>query len=250
MKKFQIFALFFLCFNFATVYSTPITQLNSKALPTIVLNSAVQPPLSTPKQDGFLDELAVKIFKKIGYKLILANLPAERALRSANSGLIDGELIRVKGMNNIYTNLIQIPESLITLKFVAFAKTKVNLSSGWDALKNKEIAFITGWKIYEKNVPKTASITKTSNYHELFTLLQKNRTDLALFSLYSGYYAIDELKINNVKPLVPELAEKKMFMYLNKKYKLIVPKIAKVLAKMKSDGSYNKLAAKHLLSLE
>ncbi len=250
MKKFKIVAIIIFCFDIQVTYSTPVAQFNLKTQPTIILNSAGEPPLSSTIQDGFLDELALKIFNNLGYKLIIEKLPAERALRSANSGLIDGELIRVKGMNKLYTNLIRVPESMINLKFVAFSKTKIDLSSGWNALANKEVAFITGWKIYEKKVPKTAHVTKTTNYHELFTLLQKNRTDIALFSLYSGYYMIDKLKLNNIKRLKPVLAEKKMFMYLNKKYESLIPKIAKALARMKSNGSYNKLAAKHLLSLE
>ncbi len=250
MKKFQFIFIIFLLSYFQSAYLSPMTQLSSKTLPTIVLNSAVGPPLSTVSQNGFLDELSKIIFRKIGYKLIIDKLPAERALRSANNGLIDGEIIRVKGMSKLYTNLIRIPESIVTLKFVAFSKTEIDLSSKWDALANKEIAFITGWKIFETKVPKTASITKTTDHHELFTLLQKDRTDIVLFTQYSGYYMIDKLKLKNVKRLRPDLAEKKMFMYLNKKHKSLIPKITKALITMKSDGSYNKLVAKHLLSLE
>ena len=135
-------------------------QLTADTQPTLVLNAGGQPPLNTKTHDGFMDEVAREALKRIGYELVIDHLPAERSLRNANSGLIDGEMGRIKGIDNIYHNLIRVPEKIMDWEFFVFSKKPVNLQQGWASLANKNLAFITGWKILEKNIPKTAAIIR------------------------------------------------------------------------------------------
>lgn len=215
----------------------------------ITLNSAAEAPMTTESKDGFLDELAQELFRKIGYQLKLDKLPAERALRNANNGLIDGEIIRVEGINKFYPNLVPVSEKLMTMNFVAFSRKENALKGSWSGLAKKEVAYITGWKIYDIKVPKTSSITKTSDSKELFTLLGKDRVDFALYIRWGGHYMIDKLKIKNVHLQQPELAKKDMYMYLHKKHSALVPQLTAALVEMKKNGSYQKLVAKHLTPL-
>ncbi len=252
VKKIHVIIVLLLFHSLINVNS-PASQANvalsNNSRPTIILNSAADAPFTTESRDGFLDELAKKMFHKIGYDLIIEVLPPERALKSANSGLIDGEIIRVAGMNKVYPNLIRVSNNMITLKFVAFSKKTIDITSGWSALKNKEVAFITGWKIYENLVPKTASITKTNNTRELFILLKKERIDIVLHSQWGGTYMIDKLQIKDIVMLQPALATKKMFMYLHNKHKSLIPKLNAALMEIKNNGSYKKLVSEHLIPL-
>jgi polar amino acid transport system substrate-binding protein len=219
------------------------------AQPTIVLNTAADEPLSTKSQNGFLDEIAVNIFNKIGYSVAIKKLPAERALRSANRGLIDGEIARVAGLNKVYSNLIRIPEKIMNWGFFVFSKKPINLQQGWNALRDKNVAIITGWKILEKNTPKTAFITKVKNSRQLFTLLEKNRTDIVIYEHWGGSFIVNQSKLNNVSMVRPALINKDMFIYLHKKHSALVPRLSQALVNMKRDGSYDRLAKKHLLPI-
>ncbi len=256
MIKFNINTFIFLSLslslslNIRVSFADLANPLNTSTQNSIVLNSAAESPLTTTTNDGFLNVLANRLFKKIGYNLIVEKLPAERALRSANNGLIDGEIIRVAGMEKIYPNLIRVPEKMMVMSFVAFSKKQSNLSSGWSALANKEVAFITGWKIYELKVPKTTSITKTKDSKELFTLLQKNRIDIVLYNRWAGFFMIDKMQLKDVHIQLPELANKDMYLYLHKKHKALVPQINNALKLMKQNGGYQKLVDKHLKPLE
>lgn len=250
MKKNHI-VIILLLFHSLIIENSQASQtkqpLSDNSRPIIILNSAADAPFTTESRDGFLDELAKKMFNKIGYKLIIEVLPPERALKSANSGLIDGEIIRVAGIDKVYPNLIPVSDNMMTMEFVAFAKKPIDIKSGWSALQKKEVAFITGWKIYEKRVPKTAYITNTNNTRELFILLKKERIDIVLHTQWGGAYMINKLQIKNTILLQPTLATKKMFMYLHNKHKLLVPKLTAVLTAMKNNGSYQKLVTKHLV---
>lgn len=214
---------------------------SDKSRPTLILNTTGKEPLSTPEQDGVMDRIAKEAFRRCGYRLVLESLPAERALRHANKGVIDGDLARIEGLEKIYPNLIRVPEKFIDWYFVAFSKQPLDLSEGWQALARHNVAIITGWKIYEKNTPQTASLTKVRNAEQLFTLLARDRTEIALYNRSSGVYLIDKMKLNDVKELTPPLAIREMFIYLNRKHSRLVPRIAKALADMKSDGSYSRI---------
>ena len=219
------------------------------AQPDLVLNVVGQPPLSTPVQDGFMDDVGREALKRIGYQLVINRLPAERALRSANSGLIDGEMNRVQGIDRIYSNLIRVPEKIMDWEFFVFSKKQINLEKGWQSLEDKNVAFIRGWKILENNVPKSAAITKTKNSQQLFTLLEKDRADFIIYEHWGGEYTINKLQLDNVILQEPALVKKEVFMYLHKKHAALVPKLTQALSEMKKDGSYQELVNKHLTVL-
>jgi len=214
--------------------------------PVIRINTTGQPPLNTVTKSGFMDEVAKEAFRRIGYKLQTLRLPAERGLKYANTGRIDGEMSRVKGLNKLYPNLIRVPEKIMNWEFVAFSYKPINCSNGWEDLSGKSVAHINGWKILEKNVPRNAEITKTSNSRGLFNLLKKRRTDIVIYERWGGRHLLRKMMMKRVLLCQPSLATKAMYIYLHKQHKTLLPKLATALATMKSDGSYQKLFYKHL----
>lgn len=153
-------------------------------------------------------------------------------------------------MEKIYPNLIRVPEEIIDWKFVVFSKRNINTNKGWNSLKPYVTSFITGWKIYENNVPKDVKISKVRNSDRLFNLLSNNRTDVVLYELLQGLEHIKKNNYKNIKTSYPPLAHEKMFIYLHKKHAHLVPKLAQSLKEMKKDGSYERLYQKILAPLE
>lgn len=212
----------------------------------LVFNVTGQPPLNTVKNDGFMDEVVREALKRIGYNLVINKQPAERGLYSANKGLIDGEMSRVKGIDKVYSNLLRVPEKVMSWDFVVFSKKNIDLSHGWKSLNNKNVAYINGWKILEKNIPTSAYATKTRNSTQLFILLKKDRTDYIIYERWGGHYVINKMKLENIKIRRPALASKDMYIYLHKKHADIIPKLSYELSKMKKDGSYKRIFNQHL----
>jgi len=206
---------------------------------TLTINTAATAPLSTMQQNGFLDSIAKEMFKRNNLGLEIIVLPAERALISSNSGIIDGELIRIEGMEKFYKNLIRVPETIFIQDFVAFAKNPSIKINGWDDLKPLTVAYINGWKIFEINVPEQAKTIIVKDSQQLFTLLEKNRVDVVLISRFLGLDAIFKRKLKGVRLVVPPLIQKKMHLYLNKKHKNLIPDLVKTLKNIKSEGIYD-----------
>ncbi len=69
--------------------------------------------ISTFQTDDVLTEIAKEVmtiaYNKLGEKVIYEYLPAERGIISANDGVVFGELYRIEGLENRYSNLIRIP---------------------------------------------------------------------------------------------------------------------------------------------
>lgn len=221
-------------------------QSTINAQSTLVLNVVGQPPLNTKTHDGFMDDVVREAIRRIGYRLVMHRFPAERGLRNANNGLIDGEMSRVKGMDKLYPNLMRVPEKIMDWEFCVFSKKPIKLHKGWDSLANRNVAFITGWKILEKNVPRSAEITKTRNSQQLFTLLKLNRADFIIYERWGGSRILNKSHLYKVKLRQPCLASKAMFIYLHKKHRALVPRLSRALADMKKDGSYRRYVRKYL----
>jgi len=221
-----------------------------QAAKEITLNTTGKPPLNTPQLTGFMDLVAKEAFRRIGYTLKTVQLPAERGLINVNAGLEDGEMSRINGLDKLYPNLIQVPEKIMDWEFVAFSSNKIILTQGWQSLLPYSVAFINGWKILEKNVPKKTDITKVRTPEQLFLMLSKNRADLILYERWGGLLYTTTNKIRTIKQQHPPLATKKMFIYLHKKHTALIPKLASALKKMKLDGSYKAFYNKVLAPLE
>ncbi len=216
----------------------------------ITLNAVGSPPLNTPEQTGFLDLIAKEALTRIGYTLKTIKLPAERGLRNVNAGIEDGELFRIKGIEKLYPNLIRVPEKIIDMEFVAFSQQSINLTNSWLSLSPYSVSFLNGWKIYEKNVPAQAEITKVQNVEQLFLMLIKKRTDIILYERWGGLLYLKNKQTNTIKMLLPPLAKKEMFIYLHKKHKKLVPRLTAALKQMKQDGTYNNIVNKILTPLK
>jgi len=187
-------------FRFIFILILPLISNLALAEETIVLATAgAMPPLHTDDSSGFTDIVLIEAFKRIGYKLDIRVLPAERSLLISNRGIIDGEVQRISGMEKDYPNLIRVPEKLIDWKFVVFSKKNISTEKGWNSLKPYVTSFITGWKIFEYNVPKDVTTSKVRNPNGLFSLLENDRTDLILYELWQGLEHIKAHKYQNIK---------------------------------------------------
>ncbi len=81
-------------------------------------------------------------------------------------------------------------------------------------------------------------------------MLEKKRADLILYERWGGLLYIKNKQLSSIKLQLPILAKKEMFIYLHKKNKFLVPKLAKTLKQMKQDGSYNTIANQILSPLQ
>jgi polar amino acid transport system substrate-binding protein len=216
---------------------------------TLVLNDTNEAPFTTAAGDGFLDIVVGEAFRRAGLRLMLVRLPPERGLVNANAGIEDGDLTRIAGLEKNYPNLVRVPEKLMDWNFVAFARQAEPTQASWAALESLYVGHIKGWKIYEQNLKPGAQVTVVDNAEQLFTMLEKNRVDVALYERWLGLALAEKMGIKDIHVVEPALAEREMFIYLNKRHADKVPAIAAALRAIKADGTYSRVCREKLAAL-
>lgn len=207
---------------------------------SLIIASGRGAPFVTADKSGFFDLIVKEMFSRINIEAATVLLPSERSLINANTGINDGNIARIKGLEKTYKNLIRVPEKIINYEFVAFTENKNIQVKNWQGLKDFNIAFITGWKIFEKNATQYKSLVKIQNATQLFELLNKDRVDLVLYERWSGVWWSKQF----THPLYftdPPIVSKNMYLYLHKKHTHLISKLVKSLKSMKKDGAYQRI---------
>lgn len=197
---------------------------------------------NTPLDHKALELISQEAFRRLGIDFKIINNPSERSLQLTNQGEIDGDGLRVAGLNSQYPNLVQVPERFIGISFVAFSKDAlIRLDNGWESLKPHRVAFINGWKMFESNANGAKTVRKVDKPEQLFKMLEAGHIDLALYTRADGIALIRNMGLSSIAPLAPALKDVDMYLYLHKRHANLVPKLATVLRDMKADGTYNKI---------
>jgi polar amino acid transport system substrate-binding protein len=213
---------------------------------TIVFNTANDPPNSTDDHRGIGDRIMSEAFRRLDIPLVIEKMPSERSLINANQGIDDGNFARVEGMEALYPNLVRVPEAVTRFQFVVFTRNVEGAVTGWDSLKPYDVGIITGWKILEKNIVGTRSLTMVSDEAQLFNLLTAGRVDVVVYDRVQGLHFLEKEKIGGVRVLESPLAVRDMYPYVNKKHQVLAAKLAEELGKMRNDGTIDRIRSEVL----
>ncbi len=157
----------------------------------------------------------------------------------ANTGVIDGDLLRVPQINFIYKNLIRVEQASMNFNFVAFRKNRNIKVHSKHSFSNYNAAVVRGWKILEEQISNSKKITLVTTPKNLFRLLEKGRTDVILFEQYEGLCLIRDLGINTIYMQNKVLITKKMHLFLHKKHAKLAHRLANKIAEIKREDLYS-----------
>jgi polar amino acid transport system substrate-binding protein len=234
------------CFVIVLFFASTITI---QAREIMVLNTFSQNPPLLP----FIQILMTEIFSRVDMDVKVRVMPAERSLKDANSDNgADGEALRTISILKNYSNLIKVPESIFSLKFVAFTIDKNFTTNSWASLKPYHIAHVSGMKAIEKSlsIVEPKSVQSVENGRLLFTLLAKGRTDIVVWGLIEGLINAEKLgeenevmqrSMKNLRVLTPNLQNLPKYLFLNKRHIEIVSKVNSAIKEIKRSGVYQKI---------
>jgi len=218
-----------------------LAALPAQAEPSLVLNTSYSAPITSPKKNGFLDLLYQELATRTGIKIEIQALPAERALVNANTGIDDGDVGRIAGLEKQYPNLVMVPEQVMPFQMGVFTRNASFAVNGPASLQPYDVGIVTGWKILERTIVGTRSRVTVETGEQLFTMLDGNRIDVAVIERMQGIRLIKRMGFQNIKELQPPFLQGDWYLYLNKKHAALVPILAAELKKMKTDGTSQRL---------
>ncbi|MBV1959925.1 MAG: transporter substrate-binding domain-containing protein [Pseudomonadales bacterium] len=236
---------FSLILAFMLVLSAALSPLSAQPLLTLTTPDITSSYFHDENYEGLADKVMKEALSRVGFDLKVVVLPAERSLLMAKSGGVDGELLRTRGIEPNYPDLIRVAEPVADVEFVVFSLQPDNQIKDWASLKDKTIAVVTGMKIIEKNIPEGSHVSKVRNTSQLFAMVKNGRVEYAAFVRDIGE---SFLKVNGIKGVFAShsaLSSVPTYTYLNEKYRDLAPKIAQSLREMKSDGTFQKILMNH-----
>lgn len=224
--------------------------LLAAARPRLTLATGlIQPLTALDGRSGFLDRLLGEAFNGIGVDVTLVRTPFRRALINANAGIEDGDPLRAPGFEQEYPNLVQVPESVLDLDFVALAlRTDVQVR-GWNDLSRYSLAYVNGWKIFERRVPAGPNVATVRNLDQLLPMLTSGRADLVLVDRWEGLWLARQAGLV-ARPQEPPLARVPMHTYLHRRHAALVSPLAAALAELKRNGTWQRLYDQILAPME
>ena len=224
------------------VIATAFLISPSWAQQTLVLNSSYTTPVTSPKQNGVLDQVYRELSKRLGMKIEIQMLAAaERVLLNVNEGVVDGDVGRVLGLEKKYPNMVSVPVPVMKYEMVVFTRDANFNVAGADSIKAYNVGLVRGWKILEQAATGARSVTALESPEQMFSMLDKGRIDIALLEKLQGLQVIKSMKLKGIKFLQPNLLEGHWYLYLNKKHEALIPRISAELGEMERDGTLQRI---------
>lgn len=223
--------------------SAALLALPARAAPPLVLNSAFSAPITAPGRDGLLDLLYAELFRRVGVAVDIQAAPAARGLLNANSGVDDGDVARVFGIEQYYPNLVRVPEPVLPYQFMAFSRKPRFSAAGPAALRAHDVGIVAGWKVLERGVVGGRSLLKLETGRQLFAMLDLGRIDVAVMERHQGLHYVSSMGLRGIEAMQPPLFEGDWFLYLHKRHAALAPRLAEELRQMKRDGSHGRIVA-------
>ena len=180
-------------------------------------------------------EIIQTAYKKLGIDTKVQYVPGNRSLKFSNDGHADGELFRIQGMNKTYPNLLRIPVPLLELETMAYARGGDIEIKGWSSLSAYRLGFLRGFKKAEQNTQGMQTFSAES-MSELFDLLARGRLDIVIESRIGGRMLSAEKKPFSITVLEPPIDKIRIYHYLHKDNKLLIPTLSAVLRQMTASG--------------
>lgn len=208
--------------------------------------------LTLVSADSQLDRVSQASFQvlkeaygRLDISVTVTHLPGKRALHSSNKGVVDGELHRVPGIEETYSNLIPIPVAVAEVPQVAFANSEITVD-GWSSLQGLRLAISLGYLLAEKNT-EGMNRTMVPEWKNGFFMVESGRADVTVANLYMGLRIINEHDLKSVEPVLPPLELSPLYHYLHHRHRTLVPEITEVLESMKREGRIQQIWNDHAL---
>ncbi|OMH29152.1 ABC transporter substrate-binding protein [Motiliproteus sp. MSK22-1] len=213
-------------------------------LPKLLVFSAIE-----KSQNSLISaQVLVEAYRRIGVSIQVRFYPAKRALLLSNNGLVDGELFRIRGIEEQYQNLRPVPVPVNYLEGVVYAKQLNFQVTGWDSIKPYRIGIRRGVKFTEKGT--VGMNTKIANSNEeLFTLLEAGHLDVIALARLNGIKTVRDMGLDGREPLPGYLVKHPLIHYLHKRHEALVPKIQQELEAMEREGVIRKIREQQVAAM-
>jgi len=174
-------------------------------------------------------------YGRLNIDISTTTLPSERALWSANAGILDGDINRIIGLDRQYPNLIRVVVPINAIEGMVFSKNENLKIDTWEDLKPFSIVLRRGAKFAEHGT-QGMDVSAVLTNDLVFKMLYGGRTEVAVSTRIEGMLTSKRLGFDSIKPTEPALVNFNLYHYVHKKNRALIPELTAVLTTMKEEG--------------
>lgn len=231
--------------KYEPIKSILILALSLSSLLLSPVSEAKQLRIATFDQESVQIDVTFKVLRKVyqrlGHDIELVRFPGRRSLVETNNGETHGELIRIKSLENKFTNLLRIPTSVASMKLMAFSLKENAPVVGIAGLIGKRVGIVRGVEITDR-LTKNQDRQMVNSIESLFQILLNGQVDLVIFPKLDSQFYLNAHNLNDKVVMSKHpLMEIKLFHYLHKSQAEMAKQLTELLKQMDSHGELDAL---------
>ena len=183
-----------------------------------------------------------RIYRQLQVDWRLLRIPTDDAISGANSGVVDGELVRIKGVEDSLSRLQRIPYPIARIKLIAYTAEGSDAVTNIADLAERSIAVIRG-------VALTDGLTKGQERHYadtvegLFRLMETNQADIVLTFRLDAELYLQSIDQQSRYVASEPLMEVEMFHYLHKRNADLIDRVSRHMQRLEQTGELERMIA-------
>lgn len=222
------------------------------SLPILAKGDFVFATHSRPPLSLYLTEVIQEVFKPYSIGVEVYEMPGSRVISQVNNGQVDGDLSRVEDFKNVSdadtSNYLRVNEPIVLIEIVmvTLAEKEMFLPITWETVNQGTVAFLRGSKTIRKYIDLQNRVALSFSINVLEMVANKRVGSAVMFA------SVAENLLNQNPQLKEKLVIQRpailsfnLFMYLNKKHILLIPKIEHSLKQLKNGGVLERIANKY-----
>lgn len=204
-------------------------------------------------ENGFVQDISIRILRKaydkLGYQLVVHELPNLRSLISANNGQYDGEVSRIANLSSIYPNLHAVPTSINVINIVALGQLDSARIHRIEDIQDDPLC-VRGIIIVERLVSENRiECHFVVNVNQALTMVSLGRAKYALLPETNAKISLLRLPVSNLQIVSPVLHSEALYHYLHEKNLSLVEPLDKILSEMRSSGEVDQIRSDYFDSI-
>ena len=179
-------------------------------------------------------------YAELGIDVEFKFYPPSRGVLIADAGLYDGEAFRGMDFIGEDTNLLPVMVVIIEVDWWVYAKDIQFEVDGYKSLATYSVSSRRGILAADNILQYARKKQMLNTFEQTLLTLDAGRVDLAIIPAGVAL-AILKNKPMDIYPLSPPIRVDKLYHFLHKKHKKLIPRITQVLKRMETNGDIKRI---------
>lgn len=189
--------------------------------------------------------IMTEAYRRLGITIEVRRFAAELATQRSSSGAVDGEVLRLDGLDQRYPDLVQVPVPVSLLEVAVYSRDSTRHVTAWQDLTGLNVAAVRGVTAVERAIG-DLHVRQVDTYAELYPLLVRGEVDAIIAPVLQTRLTLGTTRGVYRNGL---LGTYLLYHYLHRKNAALVAQVEPVLKTMLLDGTIARIQAAQLAAL-